>query len=74
VKLDDALDESLVATAVGPGHREGHLFRRVDALLGETAELYELLPCAEPELDSRRREAKLVERIDVQPASAGLRR
>jgi hypothetical protein len=54
--------------------REGHLFRRVDALLGQTAEPYGLVPRAEAKLEPWRHEAKLVERIDVQLASAGLRR
>jgi hypothetical protein len=72
VELRDALDEPRLNAPVRPRDCKEHLLRWMDALLGEVRELHQLVAGAEPELDPRCDQAKLVERSDVQPASTGL--
>lgn len=61
VKRDESHEEVRLADLVGPRDREGHLIRRVDALLGNPSERGELVARAESQLQTRSLHAQPVE-------------
>lgn len=61
VEGDEPVEEIGLANAIGPGDRERHLVRRVDALLRNPSEPEELVVRSKPQLQPRRSYAQLVE-------------